>query len=291
MKKKCILFIVFTILTCSVKAQTGNVGIGTANPGSKLTVNGSFAAAYTSVTANTYNAGENDFSIMWDGTANGTITLPASPTSPDRTGRLYFFKNASTAYNLTIEGNGSELIDNDLNTVIQPGESVLLTKTNINTATGITYRVLSLAQSQQPYMYTINGDATQYVAQGSATQLTFSNVEYSTNGGGDFDPATSSWTCPQSGWYNLEVYAEVTSSTVYSTHTALILVKNGAIQQKLIAIFTPGYTVNYIAGSGTGSQKLNLMKGDVISISATPCYGCYSDYTLFYTRKMNISRL
>src|SRR5918911_504407 len=108
---------IFTCLLSAISismihAQSGNTGIGTATPGSKLTVNGSFAAAYTSITATTYAAGENDFYMVWNGTAAGTINLPASTSGPDRTGRLYFFKNTSDTYTLTIDANGTEIIDN-----------------------------------------------------------------------------------------------------------------------------------------------------------------------------------
>lgn len=286
MKKKCILFIVFTILTCSVKAQTGNVGIGTTNPGSKLTVNGSFAGAYTPVTSNTYAVGENDFSIMWNGTANGTLTLPSSTSGGDRAGRLYYFKNRSSAYTVTVDANGTELIDDNLAVTIQPGESILLTKTNINTATGTTYVVVQLTQSQQPYMYTIKGSTAINALQGTSTLLTFSTVEYSTNGGGDFDAATSSWICPQSGWYDIDAAAEGASVTNVS-HASLQITRNGVLSSYL-TFFTPVYN---IFGSGYVNQKINLTKGDAITIRATPCGGCGSAYTTFSTRKMNITRL
>jgi len=75
MMKQVLTVLLGMTISVNTSAQRGNIGIDTAVPGSKLTVNGSFAGAYTSVTANTYTAGKNDLSIMWNGTAAGTITL------------------------------------------------------------------------------------------------------------------------------------------------------------------------------------------------------------------------
>ena len=223
---------------------------------------------------------------MWNGTANGTLTLPSSTSGGDRVGRLYYFKNRSSAYTVTVDANGTELIDDNLTVTIQPGESILLTKTNINTTTGTTYVVVQLTQSQQPYMYTIKGSTAEYALQGAPTQLTLSDVEYSTNGGVDFNAAGSSWICPQSGWYNIEATAEGASVTNVS-HAHIMISKNG-VNTGYITFFTPVYN---IYGSGYVNQKINLTKGDAITIQVTPCGGCGSPYTWFAIRKLNISRL
>lgn len=287
MKKHLRIFATVALLVASgtVSAQTGNTGIGTSTPGSKLTVNGSLAAAYTSVTANAYAVGENDFTIRWSGTADGTVTLPASIAGADRTGRLYYFKNASSAFTLTIDANGTELIDDGATVLLQPGEGALLAKTNDNTATGSTYLVIQLSQTQQPYMYTITSTGNQTVAQGVLGVFDLSTVEFSTNGGGDFNAATESWTCPQSGWYRVEGSAQASAATAGS-HCSMLIQKNTVSQGSNI-FFVP----TSVSNSGSVSRVLNLVQGDQIRIAGVPCSGCGSPSITFSTRRMEISRL
>lgn len=269
-----------------ISAQTGNVGIGTTLPNSKLTVNGSFAGAYTPVTSNVYTVSENDFSIAWNGTANGTLTLPISTDGSDRIGRLYYFKNGSSTFSLTVNGSGTELIDNSNGITIQPGESALLVKTDVNTANGSTYTVLLITKTQQPYMYTINGAANQTINQGVTSQLTFSSVEYSTNGGADFSSINSSWTCPQTGWYKIQATAQATTQGGDS-HTSVIIRKNGSGTSSQV-FFVPAVVSN----SGSVSQNINLLKGDQITVAAQPCLGCAGSTSITYsTRKIEIQKL
>jgi hypothetical protein len=90
MKKKMLLI---TLLAGSVvplvKAQ---VGVNTPNPGSTLTVNGSFAAPYKIVTTSG-TVGSGDYYIAYNGSADGTLTLPAAITGTGNfAGRTYHFK-------------------------------------------------------------------------------------------------------------------------------------------------------------------------------------------------------
>jgi hypothetical protein len=101
-----------TTLTCILTySQAGNIGINTPNPGSNLTVNGSFAATYRSVAAGgIVNA--DDYYLAYNGTGNGTLTLPAAVNgSGNFMGRTYHFKNTGTA-TLSIAASAGELIDN-----------------------------------------------------------------------------------------------------------------------------------------------------------------------------------
>lgn len=110
--KIAFILIGFILPYSDLYAQTGNTGIGTITPGSKLTVNGSFAATYNNITATTYTLLASDYYLAWNGVSAGTITLPAAISgSGNFSGRVYHIKNTSTSSSLTVAANGSELMD------------------------------------------------------------------------------------------------------------------------------------------------------------------------------------
>lgn len=266
---------VYLLLTISIGvtnaiAQTNNTGFGTSTPGSKLTVNGSFAAAYTSITATTYTAGENDFYIVWNGTAAGTITLPASTSGTDRTGRLYFFKNTSAIYTLTIDANGTELIDNAQTVLLQPGETGLFVKTNINTAAGITYEVAQISKTQPSY-HLVAAGGSQNFADGTFTRSNFTALEYSTNGGADFNLGTSVWTCPQAGTYRIYVEGHGSPTvTGNQSHAGFFIMKN--ISTSLTGQYF--YISTGPFNSGVATAITSLAAGDQITVNVSMCAGC-----------------
>jgi len=110
MKKMFFLPLIALLNSSLIYSQSGNIGINTSDPGSKLTVNGSFAATYkTTGTSGPVDA--NDYYIAYNGNSNGTLTLPAAVSgSGNFIGRTYHFKNTGTA-TLSIAASGTELID------------------------------------------------------------------------------------------------------------------------------------------------------------------------------------
>lgn len=154
MKKEIILFIIAILAVIMMHAQSGNTGFGTSTPGSKLTVNGSFGAAYKTITGD-YTMTAADFYVVSNSAANSTITLPvALPVgSGNYQGRLYEIKNTHTSSTLTIAGNGAELIDDVGATgvasiTVVPGHGVLLVSTG-NTS-GTTWEVVSHHRTTPP---------------------------------------------------------------------------------------------------------------------------------------------
>lgn len=86
------------------------VSIGTETANSMLQVNGSVSLPIT-VKSSAYTATINDYTILCDaGSASFTISLPAASGIK---GRIYVIKKTDTSSNtITIDGNGSETIDN-----------------------------------------------------------------------------------------------------------------------------------------------------------------------------------
>ncbi|WP_131707538.1 hypothetical protein [Chryseobacterium angstadtii] len=273
-------------------SQTGNVGIDTNVPGSKLTVNGSFAAAYGNVTANTFVIGENDFYLTWSGTANGTMTLPNSTTGVTRTGRTYYIKNASLMYTITIDADGAELIDNVQTVALQPGESALIVKTDVNTASGTTYQLVMLAKTDPSYIYAVSSSTAETHAQGVNTKANFTSIDFSSNGGGDFNLTTDTWTCPQSGSYRIEfMETGFHSSTNVAAHRLMSIVKNGATQtQQYYTMVVLGVAASQ-RSSGYDSVVLSLQQGDSIIENLTLCFGCGTASMTSSVRRMVITRL
>jgi hypothetical protein len=95
---------------------TGNVGVGTNNPVSKMQVAGSLGLAIITKTAS-YTASANDYTILCNNTGGGiTISLP---TAAGCAGRVYVIKKVSAAgNNVTIDGFGSETIDGSITDVL-----------------------------------------------------------------------------------------------------------------------------------------------------------------------------
>ena len=95
---------------------TGNTGVGISSPTSLIHVNGSMAAAITSVSSNT-TLNTTHFTVTVDASAgNRVITLPAAAGCM---GRIYNVKKIDASVNtVTVDGDGAETIDDAANTVL-----------------------------------------------------------------------------------------------------------------------------------------------------------------------------
>jgi hypothetical protein len=103
-------FLTASIVSVLALGANAQVGIGTVSPLSTLDVRGSMSTATRSFPGST-TAGSSDYTLIFDGAAASTVTLPDATTC---VGRVYCIKNFSTtspAPLLTIATTSSQKID------------------------------------------------------------------------------------------------------------------------------------------------------------------------------------
>jgi len=191
--KTAVILIGSVLAYSSLYAQTSNTGIGTYTPGSKLTVNGSFAATYNNITATTYTLLASDYYLAWNGSSAGTVTLPAAISgSGNFSGRVYHIKNTSTSSSLTIAANGSELMDDQSG----PGVASITLPAGYygmfiskGTTSGVTWEVAIVGSS-----------VTSFANNWTSYTGTLTNPFTGSTGGGGFATGVSV-TIPAKGWY------------------------------------------------------------------------------------------
>jgi hypothetical protein len=269
MKRKFLLLLAISTSWAALYAQTGNVGIGTTAPGSKLTVNGSFAANYNNITATTYAMQASDYYVAWNGSTTGTVTLPTALAigSGNFGGRIYNIKNTSTSSSLTVVAGGAELIDNQsgagvANISLPPGYYAMII--NKGTTTGTTWEVAIVGNSNTvpcSGFGALVAFGTQSIAGGTATKILFPTEEW--DQGGVFTPAAAStFTAPQAGRYILTGSYKTGAATAPNSQD-LILFKNNAVLTYGTSIGSS--TVSNVIG-GSVSYIADLAAGDVIDL-------------------------
>lgn len=252
---KRIVFTITAFITCYVAtAQTGNFGIGTNTPGSKITVNGSFAASYKLVSSS-YTMDATDYYVAYDGNTNGTLTLPAAttayPAAGNIKGRVYYIKNTGTA-NLTIAANGSELIDNQSGLPVsniglgQGWFAILIsegTTGNVSTweamvmVPNVTTTIVSMAAYD---IYNLPSAAT--FNAGTPQVIPFAATDLQVNQGSSatWNTSTNSFDINETGIYELDAFCywktNGTSGSTYSWIGAnMAILKNGTAVANSIA--------------------------------------------------------
>lgn len=81
------------------------IGIGTTNVSSTLTVDGSIAGKYKEVSASTYAINDDDHTIAFTGTTNNTVFTMPIISGKDVQGRMYNIKNLSSNKSIEIKSN------------------------------------------------------------------------------------------------------------------------------------------------------------------------------------------
>ncbi|WP_419868454.1 hypothetical protein [Chryseobacterium sp. CT-SW4] len=130
----------------------GQVGINTENPGSTLTVNGSFSTKYRLLTGSDTATATDEY-LDYKGTSDITITLPAAQSGNENfEGRIYEIRNGSPGNTVTVQANGSETIDNhssNPSSITIPAGFSAIFKSNGATS-GSTWILTLLGQSTIP---------------------------------------------------------------------------------------------------------------------------------------------
>jgi hypothetical protein len=117
------------IVTTTV--TTDNVGVATATPTSRLTINGSFAQALTNSAAATYTLTDSDNVLLVDSTAG--VRTRTLPTAVGITGRQYVIKDwkgTAGVYNITVTTTSSQTIDGATSYVINSSYGAVIVESD-----------------------------------------------------------------------------------------------------------------------------------------------------------------
>jgi len=212
-KHSIFLFLLTVMGGVLVYSQAGNVGINTPSPGSRLTVNGSFAATYRSITTSGA-VDANDYYLAYNGNSNGTLTLPTAINGTGNfIGRTYHFKNTGTAI-LSVAAGGSELIDNHTGVGIAsvnvpPGYYAFFISKG--TITGTTWELILLSSSDSlpmaasTYPFSTVSTSTRQTLPASTGPYIVSEITYPdgtvVNTGNVLSTSNGKFTAPTSGFY------------------------------------------------------------------------------------------
>ncbi|AKK71982.1 hypothetical protein OK18_04445 [Chryseobacterium gallinarum] len=283
--RKSLFFVALLAGVYGINAQTGNVGINTPSPASTLTVNGSFAATYKTVTASG-TVGADDYYMAYNGTGIGTLTLPAAVSGAGNfAGRTYHFKNTGPGI-LTIAASGGELIDNQngpgVSSIDIPSGyyAFLVSK---GTLSGTTWELVLFSSSNsmpsvsQTYLFS---SAQQNAVKQNCIATTGSawvktEIKYpqgmSINTANGVDLSTGRFTAPTEGYYMVYGSAQFDNSEVAGQPAfawcVLYLVKNFATtpNNQLVQNY---HTNPGIFASGIVSAVVHLNAGETVSMAS-----------------------
>lgn len=190
-------------------------------------------------------------------TADRTVTLP---TAADNTGRMITIKKADTgAYDLTVDGEGSETIDGSTTYVMS-----------------LQYEYIKVVcdgtgwQIVDQYIPTVQVLASRSTTQGSISNATQTLIQFDTetvDTHSAYDNSTNyEFTAPRAGRYQVDVHILYTPTAAAMEYRIDLRVNNstGNAQASLQYAGKPG--TSSIAMGGHAGKSLNLSKGDTLDV-------------------------
>lgn len=206
MKPTILPVFIFVMLTLAYGINAQNFGVGTANPTSKLQVNGSISFPSKNETATSFSVTNTDFAISWNGTADGVATLPASISGTGNfKGRINIIKNSTANRFLKILPSGTEKIDGKDSVILGPECQAILQ--NTGATTGTTWEVLSFSCSATPQVPVFIGRliAQQNIPANASSPTPVPGITDLTDNGNLYDNTNQEYTCIRSGLYEISM--------------------------------------------------------------------------------------
>jgi len=272
--------------------QMGKVGVNLNNPGSTMTVGGSFAADYKTLTAS-HTLDVTDYYVSYSGATDGTFTLPQAATDGSMLGRMYSIKNVS-AFALTINTSNSEKIRNNQATfssfVMFPGSYCLIVNTGLLGTGAVTWNVVLLSQTTA---FALSGtDAIELSAAlynaGTPQVVPFAATDKQVDSGspGTWNDAGDYFTVEQNGFYEIAAMVHFHAVGGFVTGTPTFQGVNVAVTKKE----TLSSTATIIGGArgnieeaiaSTGNTPIvvrfiaELKAGNILQLEIFQGYGDY----------------
>ncbi|MDH6253356.1 hypothetical protein M2347_003083 [Chryseobacterium sp. H1D6B] len=292
--RKITFFLILSALNSTLcYSQTANVGINTVSPGSRLTVNGSFAATYKTVAASSA-IDASDYYTAYNGSANGTLTLPAAINGTGNfLGRTYHFKNTGTAV-LTIAANGTELIDNQSgagvsSVSVPPGYYAFFISKG--TITDTTWELILLSSSNSlpaaisTYPFSTVSSTTRQSLPATTGSYVVSEINYPQgtvlNTGNVLNTANGRFTAATSGYYMFYGSTQFDNGAVAGVPafawTVLYLVKNFSTNPNNILVQSYQPSPGTLVGANV-SCIAYLNAGETVSMASAAAVASGSIY-------------
>jgi hypothetical protein len=237
-----------TAVPSMIIKDSGNVGIGTLSPVSKLEVNGTVGALVRTSAVSTTTS--NDFTLLMS-TAGTVVTLEA-PTAVTR--RIMAIKNTSSG---TVSVTGH--IDGTASTTF-----VLLSKESIEIQSdGTTWQIIAKYNSAAPLAVSAQLNPVSIPNNTNTSLTSYTNVTDTSSGA--WNPTTGVYTCNKAGLYRFEFRALFARAAWTQGNEINAMLFRNDVNVNAASWFAAS-SYNQWASTGHNFASLNLVVGDRIRV-------------------------